>query len=65
MDKETSNESSIPNTIDNDVNEKDPEHIAVVSVEVMNIDNDDSIASADDHVPDIQLPPQQDLNYLA
>ena len=63
MDKETSNGSSIPNTVDN--NEKDPEHIAVVSVEVMNVDNDDSIASADDHVPDIQLPPQQDLNYLA
>ena len=46
--------------------DKDPNHIEVVSVEVMNVqDDNDSVASADDHVPDIQLPPQQNLNYLA
>ena len=44
---------------------KDPDHIEVVSVEVMNLENDNSVASADNEVPDIQDAPQQDLNFLA
>ena len=46
---------------------KAADHIEVVSVDVVNLDNDNdnSIASADDQVPDIQHAPLQDLNYLA
>ena len=48
-----------------DIDDKDQDHIEVVSVEVISTDNDNSVASADDNVPDTQLPPQQDLNFLA
>ena len=43
--------------------EENPEHIDVVSVEILNVtDSDDSVASADDFVPEIPSIGQASLN---
>ena len=47
-----------------ETDENRADHIDIVNVEVVNVDNDDSIASADELVPEIQLPTQHNLNYL-
>ena len=48
---------------DQDIIARDPEHMDVISVEVINNGNDDSVASADEFVPEPQQPPPN-LNYL-
>ena len=42
--------------------EHNTDHIEVVSVEVVNIENDESIASADEIVPEVSHSPQLNLN---
>ena len=60
--KQLSEKAVSSKNAENDANEN-PEHIDVVSVEIVNVlDGDDSVASADDFVPEIPSIAQVSLN---
>jgi hypothetical protein len=57
--------NQVDENVDSNINgaEDNPEHIDVLSVEIVNVpDSDDSVASSDDFVPEIPSIGQASLN---